>query len=48
MKYDVTITYGEYVEADSKEQAIEIAASHLEILNIDDISNLAECSEVEE
>lgn len=48
MKYDVVITYGEYVEADSKEQAIEIAASHFELLNINDISDLADCSEVTE
>lgn len=48
MKYDVVIIYGEYVEAESKEQAIEIAASHLELLNVGDISDLADCSEVDE
>ncbi len=46
MKYDVVITYGKIVEAENKEQAIQIASNAFTILSINDIANLAECVEV--
>lgn len=48
MKYDVVITYGQTVEAESEERAIEIAANYLTALGANDLCDMAECSKIKE